>query len=144
MSSATKALLASIWHPTEVAALLQYSVSSSNSSNSGNLNSDASSSFDAAAGNNSCIRRDSFVKSYEYLNATSRSFARVIQELHPKLRHAVCIFYLVLRGNASGRRGGGRMVRLYPVKYFPELFLLIDPFSQNLHVFFYNKRSRYH
>ncbi|XP_053565523.1 squalene synthase isoform X1 [Bombina bombina] len=34
---------------------------------------------------------------YSYLNETSRSFAAVIQALDGELRHAVCIFYLVLR-----------------------------------------------
>ncbi|XP_043075820.1 squalene synthase isoform X2 [Puntigrus tetrazona] len=34
---------------------------------------------------------------YAYLNQTSRSFAAVIQALDGELRHAVCIFYLVLR-----------------------------------------------
>uniref|UniRef100_A0A3Q3INZ9 Squalene synthase n=1 Tax=Monopterus albus TaxID=43700 RepID=A0A3Q3INZ9_MONAL len=34
---------------------------------------------------------------YMYLNQTSRSFAAVIQALDGELRHAVCIFYLVLR-----------------------------------------------
>ncbi|XP_041106595.1 squalene synthase isoform X2 [Polyodon spathula] len=34
---------------------------------------------------------------YGYLNQTSRSFAAVIQALDGELRHAVCIFYLVLR-----------------------------------------------
>ncbi|TSL47600.1 Squalene synthase [Bagarius yarrelli] len=34
---------------------------------------------------------------YVYLNQTSRSFAAVIQALDGDLRHAVCIFYLVLR-----------------------------------------------
>ncbi|XP_018590807.1 squalene synthase isoform X2 [Scleropages formosus] len=34
---------------------------------------------------------------YRYLNETSRSFAAVIQALDGELRHAVCIFYLVLR-----------------------------------------------
>ncbi|XP_077990263.1 squalene synthase-like [Glandiceps talaboti] len=34
---------------------------------------------------------------YIYLNQTSRSFAAVIQALDGHLRHAVCIFYLVLR-----------------------------------------------
>ncbi|XP_072263458.1 squalene synthase-like isoform X1 [Pyxicephalus adspersus] len=34
---------------------------------------------------------------YKYLNQTSRSFAAVIQALDGELRHAVCIFYLVLR-----------------------------------------------
>ncbi|KAJ3091794.1 Farnesyl-diphosphate farnesyltransferase [Quaeritorhiza haematococci] len=35
---------------------------------------------------------------YYYLNRTSRSFARVIQELDEELRHPICLFYLVLRG----------------------------------------------
>eukprot|EP00069_Balaena_mysticetus_P004468 bmy_17305T0 len=34
---------------------------------------------------------------YKYLNQTSRSFAAVIQALDGEMRHAVCIFYLVLR-----------------------------------------------
>lgn len=36
-------------------------------------------------------------KCYYYLKKTSRSFAAVIQALDGDLRHAVCIFYLVLR-----------------------------------------------
>jgi farnesyl-diphosphate farnesyltransferase len=32
------------------------------------------------------------------LNLTSRSFARVIQELDVELRQPVCLFYLILRG----------------------------------------------
>ena len=39
-----------------------------------------------------------FWRCYHYLNLTSRSFSRVIQALDPELRHAVCVFYLVLRG----------------------------------------------
>eukprot|EP00730_Choanoeca_flexa_P015456 TRINITY_DN7100_c0_g2_i1.p1 TRINITY_DN7100_c0_g2~~TRINITY_DN7100_c0_g2_i1.p1 ORF type:complete len:418 (+),score=124.82 TRINITY_DN7100_c0_g2_i1:1062-2315(+) len=35
---------------------------------------------------------------YYYLDRTSRSFAAVIKALHPELRPAVCLFYLVLRG----------------------------------------------
>ncbi|KAI8898489.1 isoprenoid synthase domain-containing protein [Globomyces pollinis-pini] len=34
---------------------------------------------------------------YYFLNKTSRSFAAVIQTLHPELRNATCVFYLVLR-----------------------------------------------
>uniref|UniRef100_A0A8C7EWC3 Squalene synthase n=1 Tax=Neovison vison TaxID=452646 RepID=A0A8C7EWC3_NEOVI len=34
---------------------------------------------------------------YKYLNQTSRSFAAVIEALDGEMRHAVCIFYLVLR-----------------------------------------------
>ncbi|KAL2082192.1 hypothetical protein ACEWY4_022010 [Coilia grayii] len=40
---------------------------------------------------------DSLRTCYVYLNQTSRSFAAVIQALDGDLRHAVCIFYLVLR-----------------------------------------------
>lgn len=35
---------------------------------------------------------------YELLNLTSRSFAAVIEQLHPELRDAISIFYIVLRG----------------------------------------------
>jgi farnesyl-diphosphate farnesyltransferase len=34
---------------------------------------------------------------YKYLNQTSRSFAAVIQALDGDIRHAICVFYLVLR-----------------------------------------------
>ena len=37
-------------------------------------------------------------KCFEYLSKTSRSFAAVIQELHPELLIPICLFYLVLRG----------------------------------------------
>lgn len=37
-------------------------------------------------------------KCFSYLEQTSRSFAAVIQELHPELLMPVCIFYLILRG----------------------------------------------
>ncbi|KAL5014877.1 hypothetical protein ScPMuIL_009147 [Solemya velum] len=36
-------------------------------------------------------------KCYTYLKMTSRSFAAVIQSLDEEMRHAICIFYLVLR-----------------------------------------------
>ncbi|KAI9325512.1 isoprenoid synthase domain-containing protein [Zopfochytrium polystomum] len=58
----------------------------------------------AAAGNGAPpslepgLKYDSHALCYYLLNLTSRSFARVIQELHPKLSLPVCIFYLVLRG----------------------------------------------
>lgn len=35
---------------------------------------------------------------YELLDITSRSFAAVIKELHPELRNAVMLFYVILRG----------------------------------------------
>jgi farnesyl-diphosphate farnesyltransferase len=41
---------------------------------------------------------DSKGKCYYFLNKTSRSFAAVVQALDAKLRDAVCLFYLVLRG----------------------------------------------
>ena len=37
-------------------------------------------------------------KCFVYLNKTSRSFAAVIEELHPELLIPVCLFYLILRG----------------------------------------------
>lgn len=40
---------------------------------------------------------ESLQRCYELLNITSRSFASVIKELHPELRNAVVVFYLVLR-----------------------------------------------
>ncbi|KAK6907514.1 farnesyl-diphosphate farnesyltransferase [Kwoniella mangroviensis CBS 8507] len=41
--------------------------------------------------------RESMKKCWEYLDLTSRSFARVIMELEGDLARTVCIFYLVLR-----------------------------------------------
>ncbi|XP_004346713.1 farnesyl-diphosphate farnesyltransferase 1 [Capsaspora owczarzaki ATCC 30864] len=41
---------------------------------------------------------ESMQKCYRLLEATSRSFAAVIQALDGELRPAICIFYLVLRG----------------------------------------------
>ncbi|XP_074845144.1 squalene synthase-like isoform X2 [Carettochelys insculpta] len=43
------------------------------------------------------VLSDSLKTCYRYLNQTSRSFAPVIQALDGELRHAVCIFYLILR-----------------------------------------------
>ncbi|ELW61808.1 Squalene synthase [Tupaia chinensis] len=34
---------------------------------------------------------------YQYLNQASRSFTAVVQTIGTEIRHAVCIFYLVLR-----------------------------------------------
>nr|KAF6401005.1 farnesyl-diphosphate farnesyltransferase 1 [Rousettus aegyptiacus] len=34
---------------------------------------------------------------YKYLRQTSRSFASVIQALDEEMRHAVCLYYLILR-----------------------------------------------
>ena len=43
------------------------------------------------------ITSDSEKTCYELLNKTSRSFAAVINELHPELRNAIMLFYLILR-----------------------------------------------
>ncbi|XP_042298532.1 squalene synthase-like isoform X2 [Sceloporus undulatus] len=40
---------------------------------------------------------DSLCLCYRYLNQTSRSYAAVIQMLDGELRHAACIFYLIIR-----------------------------------------------
>lgn len=73
------AVLASITHPSELYALLKFKFTAPKTS---------------SAETNSL----SYDKTIFYLNKTSRSFARVIQELHPELRIAVAVFYLVLRG----------------------------------------------
>ncbi|KAJ3273937.1 Farnesyl-diphosphate farnesyltransferase [Terramyces sp. JEL0728] len=65
------AILQSLFHPSEIYSLVKYKL------------------LDEAPPN---------TKLYHLLNATSRSFARVIQSLDPEIRLAVCIFYLVLRG----------------------------------------------
>eukprot|EP00049_Salpingoeca_infusionum_P011727 m.205305 g.205305 ORF g.205305 m.205305 type:complete len:416 (-) comp15014_c1_seq2:4970-6217(-) len=41
---------------------------------------------------------ESMRECYDWLDKTSRSFAAVIQALHPAVRKGICIFYLVLRG----------------------------------------------
>ena len=73
--------------PSELLALLQFFVSQklvkAHASNSENALSNAS---------------ESEQKCYHFLNLTSRSFAAVVQALHPSLRLPICIFYLVLRG----------------------------------------------
>jgi farnesyl-diphosphate farnesyltransferase len=83
------ALVASLTHPSEIAAMLKYKL----------FVSDAATKYKSLK--NVPAPTDpsySRAKSYYYLNLTSRSFARVIQELHSELSHPVCIFYLVLRG----------------------------------------------
>jgi farnesyl-diphosphate farnesyltransferase len=85
---ATQAFLASFNHPSEILALLKYKYGSQDKTVYKELASLP-------------LLTDpsySYAKCYYYLNKTSRSFARVIQELDPELRHSVCIFYLVLRG----------------------------------------------
>ncbi|KAJ3254196.1 bifunctional farnesyl-diphosphate farnesyltransferase/squalene synthase [Chytriomyces hyalinus] len=87
---ATAALLQSITRPSEVHALLKYKFTvSDNVTRYQTLES-----ITAAKG----TPEYSYQMCYYFLNKTSRSFARVIQELHPELAHPVCVFYLTLRG----------------------------------------------
>lgn len=72
------AILASLFHPSELVALARFKLSQPPL-----LQSPPSTPADHC---------------YSLLNATSRSFSRVIQQLDDPLKHAVCIFYLVLRG----------------------------------------------
>jgi farnesyl-diphosphate farnesyltransferase len=83
-----EALVASLDHPSEVYALLQYKFTLQDKT----LYKTADS---LPAPNDPSY---SYALCYYYLNKTSRSFARVIQELDQELCHPVCIFYLVLRG----------------------------------------------
>jgi farnesyl-diphosphate farnesyltransferase len=46
---------------------------------------------------NPAVESEDVTRSYYLLKKTSRSFAAVIEELHPELRKAVMIFYLILR-----------------------------------------------
>lgn len=85
---ATQALLASALHPSEVAALLRYKF----------LAADKTQFRDVSTLPPPSDPSYSYALCYYYLNKTSRSFARVIQELDPELRHPVCLFYLILRG----------------------------------------------
>lgn len=72
-------VFASLLHPSELYALAKIKLQSQVS----RVGEDESESYRAC---------------YVFLNRTSRSFARVIQELDPCLKHAICLFYLVLRG----------------------------------------------
>ncbi|KAF9350983.1 bifunctional farnesyl-diphosphate farnesyltransferase/squalene synthase [Mortierella sp. NVP85] len=72
------AILASIFHPSEVVALVQYKLT-------------PKSKYDYS--NNKTRER-----LYYFLNLTSRSFAAVIQGLDEELKDAICLFYLILRG----------------------------------------------
>ncbi|KAJ3339208.1 Farnesyl-diphosphate farnesyltransferase [Gonapodya sp. JEL0774] len=76
-------LAASIFHPSEIYALFSFLSSPDPSRAFRKRPSTEASSHDWC---------------YYFLNLTSRSFARVIQELNDEMRHPVCIFYLVLRG----------------------------------------------
>ncbi|KAJ3060186.1 bifunctional farnesyl-diphosphate farnesyltransferase/squalene synthase [Podochytrium sp. JEL0797] len=87
---AAKALVASIAHPSEIYALLKYKFTTSDAVTKYTT----LESVTAPKG----TPEHSFQMCYYFLNKTSRSFARVIQELHPELAHPVCVFYLTLRG----------------------------------------------
>ncbi|KAI8613044.1 isoprenoid synthase domain-containing protein [Chytriomyces sp. MP71] len=87
---ATAALLQSITRPSEVYALLKYKFTvSDNVTKYQTLESVTAKKGTPEYSQKMC---------YYFLNKTSRSFARVIQELHPELAHPVCVFYLTLRG----------------------------------------------
>lgn len=85
---ASAALVASLFHPSEMAALLRYKF----------LSADKTQYKDVSSLPPPSDPSYSYALCYYYLNKTSRSFARVIQELDPELRHPVCLFYLILRG----------------------------------------------
>lgn len=72
--------LALLAHPIELTAVVQYKFFK----------------FDAHPKDPSRDRA-SLVRTYELLRLTLRLFAVVIQELHPELRDAIAVFYLVLR-----------------------------------------------
>ncbi|KAG0202649.1 bifunctional farnesyl-diphosphate farnesyltransferase/squalene synthase [Mortierella sp. GBA30] len=72
------AILASLFHPSEVLALVQYKLASKTKHD---------------YSNNKTRER-----LYHHLNMTSRSFAAVIEGLDDELKDAICLFYLVLRG----------------------------------------------
>ncbi|KAF9373153.1 Farnesyl-diphosphate farnesyltransferase, partial [Podila verticillata] len=72
------AILASLFHPSEVLALVQYKLA-------------PKAKYDYS---NDKTRE----RLYYHLNQTSRSFAAVIQDLDEELKDAICLFYLVLRG----------------------------------------------
>ncbi|ORY46410.1 farnesyl-diphosphate farnesyltransferase [Rhizoclosmatium globosum] len=76
---ATAALLASIGHPSEVYALLKYKFTTSDAVTKYTTRE----SVTAKKG----TPEYTYQMCYYFLNKTSRSFARVIQELHPELAH---------------------------------------------------------
>lgn len=81
------ALFASVLHPSEIYSLLKFKMLQPTSSKSKPvLEADR---YDPTYTRAMC---------YHYLDQTSRSFARVIQELDQELCHPVCLFYLILRG----------------------------------------------
>jgi len=89
MSSDIATLIKSIQYPTEFVELIKYKLN----------NEDPTLAFRDI---NNCPPKDDEkyidFMNYYLLGLTSRSFARVIQELTPELKDVVCVFYLVLRG----------------------------------------------
>nr|XP_033792205.1 squalene synthase-like isoform X2 [Geotrypetes seraphini] len=75
-------ILKSLVHPTELYKLLKFKMS-------GRVATMHKLDLDSIS--------DSLKTCYKYLNETSRSYAAVIWTLDGELRHAVCIFYLVIR-----------------------------------------------
>lgn len=70
-----------IFHPSELRAIIQYKV------------------FPPVLyPRDPSVESPTLQRCYELLNLTSRSFAAVIQQLHPELRDAVSLFYIILRG----------------------------------------------
>jgi farnesyl-diphosphate farnesyltransferase len=87
----SKALLQSLYYPSEIAALLKFKLTVADPT-SDLTKPEAVSPSDPTYAD--YTRR----LCYYFLNLTSRSFARVIQELDEELRHPICLFYLILRG----------------------------------------------
>jgi len=89
MSSDLTELVKSIQYPSELFELIKYK-----------LNNEDPTQFYRDI--NNCPPKDDEkyidFMNYYLLGLTSRSFARVIQELTPELKDVVCVFYLVLRG----------------------------------------------
>jgi len=89
MSSELSTLVKSIQYPSEFIELIKYK-----------LNNEDPTEFYRDI--NNCPPKDDEkyidFMCYYLLGLTSRSFARVIQELTPELKDVICVFYLVLRG----------------------------------------------
>mmetsp|Transcript_24896 Transcript_24896/g.64850 ORF Transcript_24896/g.64850 Transcript_24896/m.64850 type:complete len:419 (+) Transcript_24896:46-1302(+) len=82
-TSIGKALWQSLFHPSEIVDMLYFKAAGEKK---------------LFPKNNVSECTPQMRRCYELLGLTSRSFAAVIQALHPELRPSICIFYLVLRG----------------------------------------------
>jgi len=89
MSSDLTELVKSIQYPNELVELIKYKLKSEDPTR-------------VYRDINNCPPKDDEkyidFMNYYLLGLTSRSFARVIQELTPELKDVICVFYLVLRG----------------------------------------------